>query len=431
MYRETVQNTLDFIEDNLKAEITAEELSEMAGFSLYHYYRIFQSELGMPVMQYILRRRLLNAIFEISKGKRMIDAALEYGFETYAGFYRSFVRELGYTPSQFLKCFSVKQPYRINILREEHIMLSSKTTARILENWGLENERTADVVYEETGSISEYAKYVGDGYVLKYTTNLGSVRRAIEISKALGSVGLSASELVPTKDGRELIESGELYFYVVKRFRGERVKAGSLYHEDFAGKARFIGEVTGQLSLALSAVDIAADEVDTLSTARDRALPALEGRLNIEKGFIDCWLESFGRLYPQLPRQLVHRDPNPGNIIVSDEGQGFIDFELSQRNVRIYDPCYAAAAILSESFEKDNDEKLNKWVRIMKELIYGYDSVVKLSEAEREAVPYVILANQFISTAWFSQSGKFSDMYETNAGMTKWMAAHFADLKVF
>ncbi len=41
----------------------------------------------MPVMQYILLRKLKNAIYEISCGKKAIDIALDYGFETYAGFF--------------------------------------------------------------------------------------------------------------------------------------------------------------------------------------------------------------------------------------------------------------------------------------------------------------------------------------------------------
>ena len=56
--RNLIQQSLDYIEDNLQAEITAAELAEQAGFSLYHYYRIFQQATGLPVMQYILRRRL-------------------------------------------------------------------------------------------------------------------------------------------------------------------------------------------------------------------------------------------------------------------------------------------------------------------------------------------------------------------------------------
>ena len=54
--RKAIQRILDYIEDNLKAEISVEELSDLAGFSLFHFYRLFQSAVGMPVMQYITSR---------------------------------------------------------------------------------------------------------------------------------------------------------------------------------------------------------------------------------------------------------------------------------------------------------------------------------------------------------------------------------------
>lgn len=54
-YRDTIQESLDYIEDNLNTEIMAEELSSRAGFSLFYFYRLFQALVGMPVMQYILR----------------------------------------------------------------------------------------------------------------------------------------------------------------------------------------------------------------------------------------------------------------------------------------------------------------------------------------------------------------------------------------
>ena len=74
--RKIIQESLDYIEDNLQTEITAAELAGMAGFSLFHYYRLFQQATGLPVMQYILRRRLLHGVYAISKGSTKIDAAL-------------------------------------------------------------------------------------------------------------------------------------------------------------------------------------------------------------------------------------------------------------------------------------------------------------------------------------------------------------------
>lgn len=117
--RQIIQNSIDYIEENLKAEITANELADLAGYSVFYYYRLFQSTVGMPVMQYVLQRKLLNAIFNISCGKKMIDAALEFGFSSYASFYKAFKREIGYTPSEFLKKFKVNRPVNIALFKDE------------------------------------------------------------------------------------------------------------------------------------------------------------------------------------------------------------------------------------------------------------------------------------------------------------------------
>ena len=90
--RAMIQRSLDYIEENLQTEITAEELAEMAHHSLFHYYRLFQQATGLPVMQYILRRRLLHGVYAMKQGQTKTDAALRFGFDTYAGFYKAFCR---------------------------------------------------------------------------------------------------------------------------------------------------------------------------------------------------------------------------------------------------------------------------------------------------------------------------------------------------
>ena len=88
-YAEIVQSSIDYIEENILADISIQELANKAGFSMYHYCRLFQSAVGMPVSQYMVRRKLLHALHEIKAGQSMTDAALAYGFDTYAGFYNS------------------------------------------------------------------------------------------------------------------------------------------------------------------------------------------------------------------------------------------------------------------------------------------------------------------------------------------------------
>lgn len=428
MYKEVIQDSIDYIEDNIKCDISAGELSERAGFSMFHYYRVFQSAVGMPVMQYILRRRLLNAIYEIKCGQKMIDAALVYGFETHAGFYKAFAREFGCTPAQYLKLHRVKKPYRINLIKEEHIMVTHKKATTILKAWGLENEMISDIYYEGSGNRNENAFYVGKDYVLKFSANLGKLKNHIMISKALENGGLFAATPVETLVGEEYIADGELYFCLLKRLEGHQVKIDSMYEDDLSGNARFVGEVIGQLSKALENVDVPVNDANIYESVANWAIPNLRGKINVPEEVFEDYMKNFGEILKSLPMQVIHRDPNPGNIIVAGDKWGFIDFELSERNIRIFDPCYAATAILSESFETGNETKLSKWIQIYKNIMYGYDDVVKLAEAEKKAVPYVILSNQLLALAWFEGKEKFREIYETNKKMTEWLVSVWKDL---
>ena len=418
--RTIIQQSLDYIEDNLQTEITAAELAEMAGFSLFHYYRLFQQATGLPVMQYILRRRLLHGVYAMKQGSSKIDAALGYSFDTYAGFYKAFCREFGATPSEFLQSSRAKRPYRIDITKEEHMTITHKKAAQILKNWNLEGEPITDIYDEGTGNKNDSAFYVGQAYVLKYFANLGKLKKHIEVSKALHSIGLLSAVPVPTSDGAEYIQDGEVYFYLTRRLPGEQMVS----HRFGEGDGRFVGEIIGQLHLALSKIEDRVSEADLLATVRDWALPKAKAALKLSDGFCKEYLDTFTDLYPKLPRQIIHRDPNPGNIICSHDQWGFIDFELAEWNARIYDPCYAATAVLSETFGQDND----KWLGIYRDIICGYDSVAHLTEVERKTIPSIILANQFVCVAWFSEQDKYAEIFETNKRMTTWLVEKFEEL---
>ncbi len=424
-----IQNSIDYIEDNLKTEITAQELAERANFSLFHYYRLFQSAVGMSVMQYIGRRKLLHAIHEIGYGGKNTDVALEYGFDTYSGFYKAFLREFGYTPKQFLKKYRLNKPYKIYLLKEECIMITHKRIRQILKYWRLEKEAMQDIFYDN-GERNEHAFYVGNDYVIKIFANLGTLKKHIDISKSLENCGLSAATPMKTIDGREFIEDGALYFILTKRLQGQRIKAVNMYDEDYKGKARFIGEILGQLSLALSKVDAVVNEKNIYEAVMTWALPKVKEMVGMSDKLCKSLSEDFYKIYINLPMQIIHRDPNPSNIILGEDNWGFIDFELSEKNIRIFDPCYVATAILSESFDENDEIKLSKWIEIYKNIIYGYDNVVKLSIEEWTAIPYVILCNQLICCAWFYEQEKHQNIFHKNIEITKWICAKFEDLVI-
>ena len=419
--RAIIQRSLNYIEENLQAQITAAELADMAGFSLFHYYRLFQQATGLPVMQYIQRRRLLHGVYAMRQGMSKTEAALTYGFDTYAGFYKAFCREFGSTPSAFLESCRAKRPYRIDITKEEHMTITHKKAAQILQNWNLSHATIADIYYDGTGNKNDNACYVGEEFVLKYTTNLGKLKKHIEVSKALENIGLLSAVPVPTADGAEYIRDGEMYFYLTRRLPGNQMTS----HKFTDGNGRFVGEMIGQLHLALRQIEDCVSEADLLATVRDWALPKAKEALNLSDAFCKEYLDTFAALYPNLPRQMIHRDPNLGNIICAGDTWGFIDFELAERNARIYDPCYAATAVLSETFGQNND----RWLEVYRDILCGYDSLVHLTEEERKAIPYLILANQFVCVAWFSEQDKYAEIFHVNKNMTHWLIEKIEELQ--
>lgn len=420
-----IQKSLDYIEENLTAEISPEELAALAGFSRCHYSRIFENLVGLPVGQYITHRRLLYAAYDISLGDTVIIAALRYGFCTSSGFYRAFVREFGCGPSAYVKAHTVHRPYPIKLLQEAHIMISQKRLREVLTHWDLPSPVISDFYYAGTGQRADNLWRIGTDMVLKVGTNTAGLRRHIQISRALSDRGFPVSLPVPTTDGDDFLVEQSLYFCLSTLLQGTPVDCRALYLGDHVLPYR-VGTAIGQLDQVLQDFDetFVCNAPDLLSLLTDRALPTVQAMAPLSPSFCTEFVETFSSLYPALPKQPIHRDPNPDNIILQDSGAiGFLDFELSERNIRIFDPCYGATAILSEAFTDPSLER-DAWFGILRQILHGYDSVVLLTPAEWQAIPYVLLAIQLICVSYFSGFEKHKALAETNLAMLQWLIAH-------
>ncbi len=116
-YRACIQASIDYIEDHLKEDLTAEALAGIAGFSPYHYYRVFNAYVGVPVMEYIRRRRLAYAVVELAQGRRIIDIAMEYGFDTHNGFGKAFRKTYGCSPEKYRLHVSGQVPMKVDLIQ--------------------------------------------------------------------------------------------------------------------------------------------------------------------------------------------------------------------------------------------------------------------------------------------------------------------------
>ena len=162
------------------------------------------------------------------------------------------------------------------------------------------------------------------------------------------------------------------------------------------------------------------EEEDLLATLKNWAVPAAKDALGLTESWCQKYLAELGALWQELPRQIIHRDLNPGNLVRDGESWGFLDFELSQRNIRIYDVVYAAGAVLSETFPREPERWLDCWRGLME----GYAP----TEAERKAAPLVLLGSQMVCVAWFAEQEKYRELFETNQKMTLWLLEHFTEL---
>ena len=100
--REHLQAAIDYIEAHLTEEIDVHDVAAQAYVSAYHFQRIFSSLCGMPLGEYIRRRRLTLAGQELCAAPhlRVIDAAMKYGYDSPDSFARAFRRFHGVLPSQ-------------------------------------------------------------------------------------------------------------------------------------------------------------------------------------------------------------------------------------------------------------------------------------------------------------------------------------------
>lgn len=111
-YNIKVSKSLKYIEDNISELITAEDIAKDAGYSLYYFSRIFKKQMGLSIMEYVKERRLIKASEEICNGKKIIDVALDYGYQSHSSFTKAFTKKFGFSPV-LLRAFS----FQINCLQ--------------------------------------------------------------------------------------------------------------------------------------------------------------------------------------------------------------------------------------------------------------------------------------------------------------------------
>ncbi len=95
-----LNNAVEYIETHLIDEIEIEQAAKIAACSIFHFQRMFTYIAGVPLGEYIRRRRMTLAAFELTNSNiKIIDLAMKYGYDSPTAFSRAFQGIHGVSPS--------------------------------------------------------------------------------------------------------------------------------------------------------------------------------------------------------------------------------------------------------------------------------------------------------------------------------------------
>lgn len=263
----------------------------------------------------------------------------------------------------------------------------------IIKNWDLKTD--------EIKQLHDTVWQVGEGYVLKVYEDVSMLERNIKIKTILEDKNIPAGGIINTTENATFAKDDKYYYILSEKVQGNNIVS----MKGNTKLAKEMGEIIARLHVAFKECEAQEEFWDN----------SLLGEL---KGWIKDSLDNSGwkcisrekyeevengleALYDKLPVQLIHRDVHFGNFLF-DNGQfsGYIDFDLSQRNIRIFDLCYFMLGLLSEQdkLEVEKDE----WFLLLHNVFKGYQENITLKEEEKQAVPYVMMAIELLFVAWFA-----------------------------
>lgn len=191
-YSPIIQKTIQYIENHLQTNLSLDGVAKQAGFSKYHYHRIFQREVGVSISEYIRYRRIANAAnLLLYTDKKIIDIALLYCFESQEAFTRSFKQYYRLPPGQYRKIMSKL------LFQKEEIKLKND---QLLKGWILSGSHPSN--YEMGIDREVFHKGNASGYLKSVTVEeIGEFATMMQEFKADKYLGkrLKLSGFIKTK----------------------------------------------------------------------------------------------------------------------------------------------------------------------------------------------------------------------------------------
>lgn len=97
---EGLNDAMDYIEANLEGDLDLAHAARLAACTEGQFRRMFSYIAGIGLGEYVRRRRISRAALDLSRGERVVDVAVRYGYCSPTAFNRAFRDALGISPSE-------------------------------------------------------------------------------------------------------------------------------------------------------------------------------------------------------------------------------------------------------------------------------------------------------------------------------------------
>lgn len=169
---ERLNSSLDYIEDNLESDLSYERAAQIACCSVNQYQRMFSFISNTTLAEYIRRRRLTKAAFELRNSNiSVLELSMKYGYNSPTAFTRAFSSVHGVTPTEARKMGTALKSYpkisfQVSITGERELVyrIEEKEEFKIIGmkesiiNDGVHNLTRIPLMWEEareTGKIDQ------------------------------------------------------------------------------------------------------------------------------------------------------------------------------------------------------------------------------------------------------------------------------------
>lgn len=207
-----IQNSIDFIEENLLSDISLEQISGTAFLSISAYYKIFSRLFDTTLKDYIRKRRLCHGAYLLIHSEfSVLDIAMEVGFQSSEAFSRAFKKLFFMSPSEYRQRQNYVEAFpKIELLiRSEKTMNIEKVMNRIEVTKRLESSKPGyllDIDIDGFAKINDlYGYAVGDVTLLYVSHAINQVLSENNLKEEVIRIGGDEFIVILDTDSKESV----------------------------------------------------------------------------------------------------------------------------------------------------------------------------------------------------------------------------------